>query len=268
MSQEKVSRKELLKTEDAFLHAAHETAGWAKTHRAKLVGGVLAVVVALAALIGGSSYVESRARTGSAELYKGLAILEAQVVPAGAEKPADPNATPPTYATEDERLKAARAQFEKAIAAGSPTGAVTLSRFMVASLSQQLGEVDAAAKTFGELASSLAPTDPLAFLAVERLAYLQETKGDVQGAIKTLSRIADGDKKRFYSDAAKFQQARLHHVAGEKVAARSLLEKMEVDHPESSILEQVRTKLAELGPKAAPVAEAPGLQNAPKAAGN
>ncbi|MBI5510111.1 MAG: tetratricopeptide repeat protein [Deltaproteobacteria bacterium] len=243
-----VSRKELLKPEDAFLVAAAQSAKWLTAHRTPLVAGSIAVVAAILGTWGVVEYVRSRDRGASEMFETAMQVLDAEVLAAGAtEQPAPEDADNPKFATEADKRKAVRDRFQKVVDEKGGSGVADLSLFFVADANQKLGDNALALKQFTQIADRLSPTDSLFFLAVERAAYLQEAAGDKDAALKSLGRLANTEGG-FYRDYATFHQARLYLAKGDVDRARNLFEHIEKTFPESSVAEKARDRLAELGP--------------------
>ena len=243
---DKLTRKELLKKDDAFLAAAGESAKWLTEHRTQVIAGSVAVVAVLLGIWGLVEYQGKRDHDASALFNRGLQLLDAAVLPPDskdAPKPDDADA--PTFANDTDKLKAVRDQFQKVVDQAGSSGVATLALFVVADTNQKLGDKEAAERQFVALADRLAPKDSLHFLASERAAYLQEARGDTDGALKSLGRVANV-QGGFYRDYATFHQARLYAAKGETERARNLFERIEKEFPESSVLDKARDRLNEL----------------------
>lgn len=254
----KQSRKELLKQEDVFINAASSGIDWVTTHRNQVIAAVVGVFVLIAGVIGAAELMQSRESSASERFMKAMQLLEAEVIPEGGEKKADPAANPPTFASEKERNEAARAAFQAVVDGGGPAGVVELARFMGADLAEKLGDKEGAEKAFTALAGSVERGDALYVLSSERAAYLMENRGDTQGAMTVYERLrSDG----FYADYATYHQARIHLAKGEVDKARELFERIKESFPESSVQSEVRQYLAELGPKPGAAAQ-PGQPEA------
>jgi len=235
----KVSRKELLREDDAFIQAANSSAEWVKEHQKPVIASAIAVVVAIVGTWLGLIYTENRDTAASDALTQAMAVFDAQVV---AEE-ADPTATPPIFATDDEKWAAATEAFKK-LENGS--GALSsIGTFYLADIAERNGDLAGAKQGFRDALTNLSGQDTLYFLAVERLAYLQEKEGKAADALTTLKKLQSKDG--FYADYASFHQARIHLAGGEKDKARALLERVESDFPQSSLRENVKERLALLG---------------------
>jgi predicted negative regulator of RcsB-dependent stress response len=243
---EKATRKQFLKQEDAFLAAAGQGAKWVATHRT----AVILTAAGLAVVIGGAAalveHTQHKNALASQLLTEGQKILAAQVVPAQA----DPHADPPTYASDEEKWRAAKAQFDKVVDQAGGSGVADLARLYRADLTARLGDVEGAQKQLQALCDRLSPANALMFLAIERLAYLQEGAGNLDRAMATWGRLA-GSEGRFYSDYATFHQARLLAQKGEVEKARGLYQSFAQRFKESPLRDRVRDRLAALPPPAA-----------------
>lgn len=241
---EKVTRKQLLKQDDAFLSAAGEGAKWLSDHRKAVIAGVIALVVVIG---GATAYIEYTGRkdaVASDLLTVGQRIMEAKVVPA---TEADPKADPPTFASDEDKWKAARSCFDRIVDQAGGSGVANLARLYRADLTARLGDAESAKKQLQALCDRLSPDDAVLFLAVERLAYMQEAAGDLAGAIATWGRLA-GQETRFYADYGVFHQARLWAAKGDVEKARGLFVSFSQRFKESSLRDRVRDRLALLPP--------------------
>lgn len=243
----KHSRKELIGTDDAFVRAVTVGAEWGKVHRQKLVGVAVAVGVATIAVWAGFEYIQRRNANASTLFEQATQLAKAQVVTpdANGTVAADPSADPPTFASERDKWQAALAKYTAARDVAGE-GVAVMASLAIGDLQFRLGDLEAAMQTFEGALKTLDPNDSLAFLAVERVAYMQEGKGDLEAAIATWGRLA-GDKERFYDDVASFQQARLVLKKGDGARARHLLERVQQDYPQSAVAEQVGNLLKVVG---------------------
>ncbi|MEK7703758.1 MAG: hypothetical protein AAB426_02270 [Myxococcota bacterium] len=240
----KVTRKELLKQDDAFLAAASQSAQWVGSHRAPVI---LAVVGAVAVVLAAWGVIELRSyrtQRGATALEAALTILNAEVV--GEEKAA-PSATPPTFASEQVKWRAAEERFSQIARDEGLHGAGVLAAFYSGDLRQKLGDNGPAEAQLTALFEALQPSDSLFFLAVERVAYLQEGRGELKQAALTWQRLVDGTDA-FYADTASFELARLYIKQGEAEQARRLLESFEAKFASSPLREKAADALAQLGP--------------------
>ena len=130
----KVSRKELLREDDAFIQAANSSAEWVKDHQKAVIASAMAVVVLIVGTWLGLIYTDNRDSAASDALTQAMAVFDAQVV---AEE-ADPTATPPIFATDDEKWAAATEAFKK-LESGS--GALSsIGTFYLADIAERNGD--------------------------------------------------------------------------------------------------------------------------------
>ena len=76
----KISRKELLRQDDAFIQAANQSAEWFKENQTTITAATVAVIVGILATWGGILYAEEQNRAASAQLMEAFAIYDAAVV--------------------------------------------------------------------------------------------------------------------------------------------------------------------------------------------
>ncbi len=292
---QKKSRKELLKEDDAFLQAAGQSAEWAQQNKRAVTIGAIVFVLAIGGMVGGKEWQRIQNASASKLFIEATVMLDAEViepdtlgldggdvaatgidgttVDAGAasadattagagpanEAPksvrADPTAKPPTFPSIQARNEAALATFQKVLDTNADAGLKTMSRIYIGALQAKLGDLNAAQATFQGIVGDLSPSDSLYFVAAERAAYLQETKGDAAAALKTLATLQKTPTS-FYSDYAAFHRARLYQSSGEVDKARKLFEGLEETHPKSSVLPEVKERLEVIG-RSAPDAPKP-----------
>lgn len=244
----KVTRKQLLKQDDAFVAAAAQGASWVLSHRAQVTLSAIGVVALILATWGGIEFSRQRTQRAARELEAAIALLSAEVV---AEDKAAPTATPPTFASEEAKWRAAEQSFARVVDRAGLRGAGVLAGFYCAQLRTKLGDKGPAKEMLMGLLNALSPTDSLYFLAVERVALLQEGDGDLKAAVATWKRLSDGTDP-FYADHATFEQARLLLKLGDIAAARGLLEPFGTKFAASPLREKAEEALAQLGPVAVP----------------
>lgn len=258
----RISRKELLKGEDPFMSVAHSTGSWAKTHRGTIVKAVLAILVVFGGVMAVESYRNQSAAKTAHGLAEGMAIYRAEI--ASDPTQANPNATPPTFASEEAKRAAAKAKFEEVVKLGGGEHALAVAQFYLGTLHEQAGEAAAAIEAFDAAINDLNPQDSLYFLAIERLADLKESQGDRAGAVTVLSRlVGKGDGKGassvFYREHAALHQARLLVAEGNKEQARQILKQLQTKEDlNDAIKDDVQAQLESLGDedKATPPAAA------------
>ena len=254
----KQTRKELLKEEDAFIDAANQSIAWVDKNKNLVIALTIGLATVIALGWGGMEVMALEKSESSSELEAAMKILNAEV--AIDESTAAPDAEPPVFASDEARLKAARVALEGVVASGSSVA--DIARFYAVDTQLKLGDKDAAAAGLGDLIGSLNAGSSLYFLAIERLALLQESMGKSEDAIKTYEKITE-NRSAFYRDAATYELARIHHAQGRTDKARDLLAAAKREFPTSTLGSSFDSLLKELGgPKVDPAAEAKATDKA------
>ena len=234
------AQDELNLESDAFLDAASESIEWAEDHRSGVIGGIIAVAVAVALGFGYTQFEAAGNRDASDALAAALELKDAPIVDAAEATPTDSDN--PSFESEEARNAALIEALESAAAdAGSLTDITNL---YLAGALWDAGQEDRAFDLTKQQAASLKPSDPIGFLAHQRLAAWQEDKGDLDGAVATLKGLRAA--KSFYVPHAMFDIARVEMARGNKEEAKNLFEALEREHEDFSLNAQVKARLAEL----------------------
>ncbi len=249
--------------QDDFQARGFELVEWMQDKQG-LVLGAIGVVVAAGLAFGLYTYTSSSAnQAASAELSKALEAYEASLdtlAEVSSEASASAAAGPPKFASAGERARASRALFVQAAASHKGTGAATIAQLYVGHASMKLGEHDAAVAAYQEFLTGSLTGDPLRFAGLSGIASALAAKGDRKGAIAKLEElVALSDK--IDEDAALLELGRLHKADGNSVSARTALERIGKDFPESSLQTRAEEMLATLG--SAPSAPSPAPSPAP-----
>ncbi len=240
---ENQSRKDLLKREDAFTTAAEGSVEWANANKKPLVIGAVVLFAAIVVGVIVDSVMATKAESNAQAFAKATKLMASKVLPADSTETANPSADPPVFANDKDRDLAARDAFRAAASEARGKSAL-LSRFMVADLTAKVGEKEAAEKELASLLADVPADDSLRFLVVERLAFLQESRGDNAAALKTLETLK-GDA--FYADRASLQAARIELATGDTAKARTRLEKLKADHPNKPVGTEAGDMLMAMG---------------------
>lgn len=238
----KQSRKELLKEEDAFIEVANQSIEWVDKHKNLVIFITIGLASVVALGWGGMEVLAIDKAQSSSAFDEALIVLNAEV--AIDESTAAPDAEPPVFATDEARLRAARVALTGVAVTGSPVA--DLAQFYAIDTLVKLGDQEAALKALSALVDSISTSNSLYFLAVERLALLQESMGKAEEAIATYEKIRSV-KEAFYRDAATYEVARIHHAAGRTDKARELLTVAKAEFPTSTMGSAVDKLLKEVG---------------------
>lgn len=227
--------------QDEFQARGFELVEWVQDNR-PVVLGFIGVVLAVGVGIGAYQVVQKNQDTAaSAAFAQAQKLWEA---PIGE----DPDATDdvPAFKDVSERSKAARTAFDKVAADHKGTGAGAFAHLSSGHASLKVGDLDAAAASYNAYLAATKPTDALRFAGYAGLASALDGKGDTKGAIKALEdQVALADKTD--EDAALLALGSLYVKDGNTDKARSSLEKLLADFPESSLKSRADEQLAALG---------------------
>lgn len=255
---QKKSRKELVKEEDAFINAAGQSAEWMHDNKRAVTSLGVAFVLVVSGVIGFTEWRRHANAAGSTLFARAEILLDAEVIepamgaPSSSEdgaaeaSQADPEATPPTFPSVEARDQAALSTFQEVLDTNADSGLKNMAGLYIGRLQEKSGASEAAEATFARVVADVSPADELYFVAVERLAYLQENRGEADLALKTLATLQQTPDS-FYNDYATFHRARLLQSKGEVDKARLLYEGIEEKHPESSLLPEVKERLVKIG---------------------
>ena len=238
----KQSRKELLKEEDAFIEAANQSIEWVDKHKNLVIVITIGIASAVALGWGGMEVMAVEKAQSSSAFDVAMTVLNAEV--AIDESTAAPDAEPPVFATDEARLRAARVALDGVVASGSSVA--DLAQFYAIDTLVKLDDKEGALAALKKLVNSISQNNSLYFLAIERLALLQESMGKADEAIATFEKISSS-KNAFYRDAATFEVARIHHAAGRSDKARELLVMAKTEFPTSTLNSAVDKLLKEVG---------------------
>lgn len=238
---DELSRKDM-KEPDKFQAAAGEAASWLTGHRRQttlaLAGafGLLILVVVVT-----SMKERSAVRSGAllAEVYQ-AADGELSSVPL-------PGQAGPFFASDAERQKAVVTAAAKVQAEAPSTAAATAATLAKGDAHLRLGELDAATAAYQAYLSAAPKGDSLRFGALEGLAVIEESKGQVDAALAAWSRLAAEVPAQ--ADRADLAKARLLASSGKKEEAKALLVAFAEAHKTSSLASEASDRLAKLGGK-------------------
>ena len=225
---------------DAFLDAASDSIEWAEDHRSGVIGGIIAVAVAVAVGFGYTQFEAVANEDASVALAAALALQDAPIVDSADANPDDAEA--PSFDSEDARNAALIEGLEATLEESGSLDEITY--LYLADALWDAGQNDRAFEMTKQQAGRVDASDPIGFLAHQRLAAWQEDRGDIDAAIGTLKGLRDA--KTFYTPHAMFDIARLEMSRGNNEAATSLFEALEREHEDFALNSQVKAKLAEL----------------------
>jgi hypothetical protein len=211
-----LTRKDM-KAPDAFQTAAVKAATWVSGKQKFLVGGVVAVLVGVAVVIGGMSWSESRKVAAGGLLFRTLDDADGQIssVPL-------PGVTVPIFPNTEAQQRAVLARADE--------------------LRKTFPSTEAARTV---ALASAPPRDSLVFVAIEGVARAKEAKGDPAGALVAFERLQTQVPAR--ADRAALERTRLLARAGKVDEARKMLQAFPQDFKESQLRPEADKQLAALG---------------------
>ena len=171
----KKTRKELLKSEDAFIQAANQSAQWFNDNKGRVIVGSVLSFLLIAGLWSGVEYSKANDRAASAMLEQALKIADANVDERGSTKAAGSDEQ--LYPSEQEKYQAFKEALTKLKAEHSGRGAGALASFYLSEALLELEDREGARTALDELIRTLNPEDPLWALALERGRLLERSPG-------------------------------------------------------------------------------------------
>jgi TolA-binding protein len=230
--------------QDAFsrvtIGAAEKTAHWSVEHKNTLVIATIAVVVIVAASLGGYFYLSAQNEKASFDMSQAVRTLEAQLRPAGV--PAQPGAT--SFASSKERAEAARKQFQAIIDKYPHTRSADMARYFLGVTSATEGDNTSAENSFK--AVSGAGNKDLAAIAKLALATLYGNTNRTKDAVALYQELISRPTTSVSKVTAQLQLAELYQSSNQPLDAKRLYEQIKKENPSSEAGQVATQKLAEL----------------------
>jgi tetratricopeptide (TPR) repeat protein len=241
-SAHELTRKEM-KAPDQFQVVAGQAAGWMAKHQKRIVAVVAALVGVMLVMGVVQVFQNKQEEKAATALYKVLEAMGGQIASADPT----PGMQGPFYKDEQEQQKAILSAADAVTKDFPGSRAARMARLAAASAHLRLGENDAALEAYQGVVASFRPGDGLQFAALEGLAYTQEAKGDLKGAVATMDRLSKDSPE--FKDRAMFEKARLLAKDGQPDEARKILTAFPTDFPTSTLLSDAKAQLERLGAK-------------------
>ena len=171
---------------------------------------------------------DKRAEQASAELMKGVTSERGRI--SGASTPAKPpeedgvEDPTPVFKSADERRETALASYKKVVSTYPGTGAAILARMGEAGLLLDKRDWDGALSAYREVRdSALAKADvSVRGRAIEGMGLASESKGDIDGALKSFRELENTDVKGM-RELGMYHQARILYAKGDTDKPKELL---------------------------------------------
>ena len=224
--------------EDQFRTGAKETYSWAVAHRTKLVYGAVAVAVVAAIILGGWVYIQQQDESAGVALGHALQVYRAPVMSAG-----EPAAGTTSFASAQERAKAARVEFAAVAQKFPHTRSAEMARYFMGLADEEAGNAAAAEQELKEVAD--ASGSDLPALAKFALAALYRNQGKDAQAVPLYKELVDHPTNTVAKSQAQLALASVYE-AKQPQDARNLYQQVQKENPGSSAAQLASARLAEL----------------------
>ena len=230
--------------QDAFsrvtIGAAEKTAHWTVEHRNTLAIAGIALVVIVAAGVGGWYYLSAQNEKASLDMSQAVRTLEAQLRPAGA--PAQPGV--PSFTSARERAEAAKKQFQAILDKYPHTRSADMSRYFLGVTSATEGDNASAENNFKTVAST--GNKELASIAKLALATLYGNTSRTKDAAAIDQELINKPTTSVSKVTAQLQLAELYETSNQPLDAKRLYEQIKKDNPSTEAGQLATQRLAEL----------------------
>jgi tetratricopeptide (TPR) repeat protein len=230
--------------QDAFsrvtIGAAEKTAHWSVEHRNTLTIAGIALVVIVAAGVGGWYYLSAQNEKASFEMTQAVRTLQGQIRPAGS--PPQPGVL--SFTSAKERDEAAKKQFQGILDKYAHTRSADMARYFLGVTSVNEGDNAAAENDFKAVASN--GNKELASVAKLALANLYGDINRTKDAAGLYQELINKPTTAVSKVTAQLQLAELYHTSNQPLDAKRLYEQIKKDNPSSEAGQLATQKLTEL----------------------
>jgi predicted negative regulator of RcsB-dependent stress response len=223
--------------QDRFAATATEAMSWTVEHRDKLIWGTAVAAIVLAVVLGGWWYMQSRTADADQALAQAMTVYSTPLTP-GAQPAAG---TTKTFATAQERAKAARDEFRNVADKYGRTNSGQLARYFVGLTDIDLNDKPTAEKDLKQAIDS--GNADVASLAKMALASLYRGEGKDQQAIQLYKEIADHPTNSAPKTAAQLEMAETYE-ATDPQNARIVYQQIQKESPNTAAAQIAGDKLA------------------------
>ena len=230
------------------LNAAREFLGPRKRQVTALITAIAVMAAALIAVVVVRQQTQSR---GQDLLGEAMVALNARVVPAGAQGPDNLPAAATlgaegTFATEEEKLRAALPKLEAAANAYPDSSAGITARYHLGGALAALGRHKDAIQAFQQVVERAGGDSLYGRMATLGMADAQARSGQLDQAITTWKELASRDAEELPVDAILMQLARAYVEQGNTEEARKTYTQIVDQHPDSPYTPEAREELENL----------------------
>lgn len=230
--------------QDAFsrvtIGAAEKTADWTVEHRQTLIYATVAVVVLLAAVIGGYFYLTSQDEKASLELNQAVRTMDTPLRAPGT--PEQPDF--PSYTSIKDRAQAAQKQLQTIVDKYPHTKSSDMARYLMGVNAVTLADNASAEKDFKDVISS--GNREVASVAKDALAGLYGQTNRVKDAVALYQELANKPTDSVSKATAQLQLAELYQNSNQPLDAKRLYEQIKKDNPTTEAGQLATQKLSAL----------------------
>jgi tetratricopeptide (TPR) repeat protein len=244
----KLSHKEL-KEPDEFLSFTVRALRWINQQKVALIAGALALAVVILGTFAWKWYALSKEKAASVAFIQAREILDARVIPR--DDSAGTSASDGSFSSEDDKYRAAIAEFEQVAKSHSNSATAALATYYLAEYSRRIGDYDKAIENFKSYLKSEGPSGELAAFAVEGIAASLEAQGKDDQAVQQYKRLTESPFD-MQPDRGLFHVARLEQKAGRNDEAVRLFNEIIEKYPKTTYMREIQDRLSVLEQPEAP----------------
>ncbi len=222
------------------IQMAEQTAHWTVEHKNKLIASAIAVVIVVAAGLGGWYSLQRQDDKASVDFGKATQVLNTPVRPTG--MPAQPDS--PSFASSKERATEAHKQFQAIVDKYPHSRAADFSRYFLGVTSASLGDYAAAERELKTVADYHSPD--LSALAKLALASVYRNTNRTKDAVDLYKQLINKPSRTVGKSTAEIELAETYQAAGMTADAKKLYETLQKEAPQSPAAQIASEKLQEL----------------------
>lgn len=221
----RLSRKEM--KQDKFVDDVNIAYSYASSHRNLIIGSILGVVIALAAIWGIWAYRASQAEKAQSRLGDAIMIMDSPTT-------ASPGANPASikYKSEDEKLAKAKPIFEDVTKSYSGTDAADVAEIYLARIAVSKGDVVTGRKKLEGFVKEH-PDHMLAATAQLSLYELDLASGDPKKVATEIEQKVNSQNSKVPTDALLSLLAKAYEMSGNHAKARDVYQRIITEFPDS-----------------------------------
>jgi TolA-binding protein len=230
--------------QDAFsrvtIDAAEKTAHWTVEHRSTLMISAVAVIIVLAAVIGGWFYLSAQDEKASFDLSKAVRTMDTPLRAAGT--PEQPDF--PTFTSAKDRAQAAQKQFQAIVDQYPHTRTADMAHYFLGVTAATLSDNAAAERNFKEVMS--AGNREVSAVAKSALASLYGQTNRVKEAAALYQELISKPTTSVSKVSAQLQLAELYQSSNQPLEAKRIYEQIKKENPGAEAAQLATQKLTEI----------------------